>query len=307
MASNFNLIRHRRGSELKIWMISCISIFFVSTAMLIMIFNVSDFSEANNGLASRVTVETQPDLEMKPVLVPIQTVNMGAALEPTLFRIEQRPKIAVPGQIVTDMEFIQGKYAKSLIIANQPLYQDYITSQRPINAITAMIPEGYRAVTINVDVRTGIEGWARPGARVDVVWNTTIRGKAGVAVIVENAKVLSASRSTENSQNMQQDAPVPTELTLLASIKDSNKIILAQKSGTLSLSLRGDSEPGKTEAGGAITVDDLLGVGKATAPRVINENIIKIKDNNGEYEEFVMKEGRLVPLSLLSASNLAAE
>jgi Flp pilus assembly protein CpaB len=306
MAGNFNLIRRNRSSALKIWMVSCISIFFVCMAMLILLFNVGDFSEANV-TAAKVVVETQPELEMKSVLVPIQTINMGAALEPTLFRLEQRPKIAVPGQVVSEMEFIQGKYAKSLIIANQPLYQDYITNQRPVNAITAMIPEGYRAVTIQVDVRTGIEGWARPGARVDLVWNTTIRGKQGVAVIVENIKVLSASRSTESSQNVSADAPIPTELTLLASIQDANKIILAQRSGTISLSLRGDSEPGKTEAGGAITVDDLLGTGKATAPRQVTQNVIKIKDNNGEYEEFVMQNGRLIPLSLLSASNLAAE
>lgn len=306
MSGNFNLIQQKRSGIFKIWMISCISIFCVSTAMLIVLFNASTSSEAA-GKVTPVTVETQPELEQTKVLVPIQSIQPGQALEPSLFRMESRPKIAVPGNVVAEFELVQGKFAKSLILANQPLYPDFISAQKPINAITALIPPGYRAVTIPVDVRTGIEGWARAGARVDVVWNTQIRGKEGVAVIVENAKVLSASRSTESQQNAKQDANVPTELTLLASIHDANKIILALKSGSLSLSLRGDSEPGMSDAGTAITTDDLLGGSRQVNQKVAYENVIKIKDNNGQYEEFVMREGRLVPLSLLNASNLAAE
>lgn len=306
MSGSFNLITHKRNRILKIWMVSCMSIFFVSSAMLIVLFNMNDFSEATANTA-KVTVETRPELEMANVLVPVQTIEAGTELEPTFFRIERRPKISIPGQVVNEFELIQGKYAKSLIVANQPLYQDYITTQKPVNAITAMIPLGYRAVTISVDVRTGIEGWARPGARVDVVWNTTIRSKPAVSVIVENAKVLSASRTTEDSPAANNEAPVPSELTLLVPIQDANKIILAQKSGTLSLSLRGDSEPGLSDGGAPITVDDLLGTGRPVVHREINENIIKIKDNNGEYEEFIMRQGRLVPLALLNSSNLAAE
>lgn len=305
MAKEFGLIKRRRNDSLiKVGIIASLSVLFVSSAMLVVILNLSESSEAN---ANRVVVEKSSTIEMANVLVPVQSIDTGTALEPAMFRIETRPKIAVANNIVQDFELIQNKYARSLIVANQPLHQDYLTDQRPVNQITALIPEGYRAVTINVDVRTGIEGWARPGAKVDVVWSTTIRGKPGVSVIVENAKVISAARSIEGAPHASgQDAPIPSELTLLVPIKDANKIILAQRSGTLSLSLRGDSSSGKSEAGGAITIDDLIS-GANPVKQERPENIIKIKDANGQSEEFVLKNGKLVPLELLTMSNLAAE
>lgn len=303
MRKNFGVIhRPRHDSIIKVGIVASLAVLFVSLTMLMLIMNVPTDEATAKG--HDAVVERDPSIEMVKVLVPIQSIDSGAQLDAAMFRVEERPKVTVTDSSVQDFEIIQGKFARSLIVANQPLHLDYVTDQRPINQITALIPEGYRAVTIPVDVRTGIEGWARPGARVDVAWNTTIRGKPAVAIIVENAKVLSASRSTENSKQANTEAPIPTELTLLVSIKDANKIILAQKSGSLALSLRGDSEPGKTEAGGAITVDDLLGTNRGIKARTVsNENIVRIKDNNGVYEEFALVNGRLTPLNELEAES----
>ena len=139
---------------------------------------------ANAVVASANVNENESDIKMLEVLVPVQEIDSGTALEAHMFRKEARPSVGVSNRVVRDFEEIKGHYARSLIVPNQPLHRDYITSVRPTNVITASIPDGYRAVTIRVDARTSVEGFVRPGARVDVVWTSSIRGKHDLTSIL---------------------------------------------------------------------------------------------------------------------------
>ncbi len=204
----------------------------------------------------QVEAPVEPQVKMVDVLVPVQDVEAGKPLEPGMFRRESRPQVGVSPRVVRDFEEIQGQFARSLIVAGQPLHRDYITSVRPTNQITANIPEGYRAVTISVDARSAVEGWVRPNARVDVMWASNVRGRPGITMIVQNAKVLSAERNTDSK--VQPGTPVPSTVTLLVTAADAAKINLAQTTGSLTLQLRGDNDPGKGMEANTTTLDDLF-------------------------------------------------
>ncbi len=243
-------------------------------------------------------VEKQMPVEMASVLVPVQKIDPGVLLEPTMFRRENRPRMGLSEKVVRDFEEIKGMYSRSLIASDQPLHRDYLTEIRPTNVITAHIPEGYRAVTINVNERSSVEGWARPGARVDVVWASKIRGQEAVTVIVQNARILSAQRQTDTSLSPvagsnNKDVGVPSTVTLLVTAKDAAKIQLASTTGSLSLSLRGDNDAGKgTGNGGSITIDDLLGIQKQQESKDDDvEGSVKMRLPNGELQELVVKRG----------------
>ena len=272
----------------------------VVAALVLLVLGLVLFVKASPGGSAPVASAPVQDtsIEMVEVLVPLQTVEAGAALEPSMFRKEARPRIGISKQIVRDFEEIKGFYARSLIAADQPLHSDYITQIRPTNAITAKIPEGYRAVTINVDARTSVEGWVKPGAKVDVSWAYRVSGKEAVAVIVKNAQVLSTERSTDTDQAARQGAPVPNTVTLLVSSKDAQKIQLAQTSGTLTLSLRGDGDSGRDEVLGAITIEDLTGTreqpGQSQPPA---GGTVRIRNADGKFEEYVLRNGKLEPLA----------
>jgi pilus assembly protein CpaB len=241
-----------------------------------------------------VVVEKQAEIKMVDVLVPLQKVDAGTPLEPAMFRREARPQVGVTSRVIKDFEEIKGTYARSLIVPGQPLYRDFITNVRPTNALTANIPEGYRAVTIRVDARSGVEGWARAGARVDVVWATRVRGQPGVNVIVQNARVLSAERDLDAATKPGQQ--VPSTVTLLVSAADANKIQLATTTGSISLSLRGDNDPGKGGNTNPITVDDLLGSsGQPAAQAAPCEGTVRMRGKDGKLEEFCMQGGKMVP------------
>ena len=135
------------------------------------------YAGSSRATVKTVVVEKEPEVKLLDVLVPIQTIEAGQTLEPSMFRREQRPAIGLPSRAVRDFEEIKGLYSRSLIAEGQPLHRDYITNIRPTNALTVKIPEGFRAVTISVDARSSVEGWARPGARVDITWASRIQGR----------------------------------------------------------------------------------------------------------------------------------
>lgn len=236
-----------------------------------------------------IVVEKEAPVKMVDVLVPVADVTMGSPLEPGMFRRESRPQVGVDPRTVRDFEEIKGHFARSLILSGQPLPRDMITSIRPANQLTANIPDGYRAVTIRVDTRTSVEGFAQPGAKVDLHWTTNIKGQPTVKVIVQNAKVLSAERSTESGKQMS-TGPVPSTVTLLVTDQDAAKIQLASTTGTLSLSLRGDTDPGKAVTTEEVNINTLLNSGGAPTDERL-EGMVTI----GGQKYKILPGGKMVP------------
>jgi len=248
--------------------------------------------------ATVVVQKPQPQLKTVNVIIPLQKIESGTELQPVLFRLEQRPELGLSSRAVKGFDDIKGCYSRSVILPGEPLIADLITPVRPTNALTANIPPGMRAVTISVNATSSVEGWALPGAKVDVVWASRIRGQPGVTVIVQNAKILSAERQLD--PNSKPGAPTPNTVTLLVSADDSTRIQLAMTTGSLSLSLRGDGDPGAGTNGGSITVDQLLGGNSQPAlnNRGTHAVTIKVKGKDGKDEEMVFDQqtGKLLPV-----------
>ena len=264
---------------------------------LVVVFTFVGFMVLNQDTTT-ATVNTEADVRDLPaqvamveVLVPIQSLEPGVKLEPSMFRRESRPKQGLSRRVVRDYEEIKGTYARSLIAADAPLLSDYITTSRPTSVITPEIPDGYRAVTIRVDAQSSVEGWARPGARVDIVWTTQNKGRQAVITVVQNAKVLSAEQLTQSQvEQAGKNVSIPGTVTLLVTAQDAKKIQLAKTTGTLNLTLRGDNDPGKSEMGGQITYEDLLGA--TTAAEEVDANIQgTIKIGGVEYK---LVDGKMV-------------
>ncbi|MCB0334594.1 MAG: Flp pilus assembly protein CpaB [Bdellovibrionales bacterium] len=257
MARQFGGVHPNKQNDKAKVILAASLVFIVLFASLAYVL-LSSQSEPPKAAAVVVDSGGESEIKMVDVLVPVSEIQPGAALEARMFRKESRPQVGVSNRVVRDFEEIKAHFARSLIVPNQPLHRDYITSVRPTNILTANIPEDFRAVTIRVDARTSVEGFVRPGANVDVVWASRIRGKPGITTIVQNAKVLSAERQTK-VDNANPGVPVPSTVTLLVTAEDAQKIQLASTTGKLSLSLRGDADAGKAAGSKTITLDDLIG------------------------------------------------
>jgi len=290
MARHFGGGNQIRNSDRTRFVLLVGAFAFVLFSALAVLFLMSGQTKATT---KTVVVEKEAEIKMADVLVPVDTIEAGETLEPQMFRKESRPQVGLSSRVVRDFEEIKGHYSRSLIVADQPLHRDYITNIRPTNALTVKIPEGFRAVTISVDAKSSVEGWARPGARVDVIWASRIKGQPAVTEIVQNAEVLSAERQTDMEGKA--GGVVPSTVTLLVTAKDAAKIQLAQTTGSLSLNLRGDNDGGKGSPGGSITLADLTGNTEGEAPRPNSQGTVKMRGKNGKLEEWEFRDGKLVP------------
>ncbi|HYE79442.1 MAG TPA: Flp pilus assembly protein CpaB, partial [bacterium] len=147
-------------------------------------------------------------------------------------------------------------------ITKAPLPEGIMVSQAMVaenldDAFSRKIPEGMRAVTVNVDDTTGVAGLIRPGDRIDLVGNfevqagTTAKGfpiqGLFTQTILQNVEVLAVGKDAGIglSEELVQDAlqaqkqfSKPTSITLAVSPEDAQKVIHVRNAGTLSASLR---------------------------------------------------------------------
>ncbi|MGH6800029.1 MAG: Flp pilus assembly protein CpaB, partial [Methylocella sp.] len=140
---------------------------------------------------------------------------------------------------------------------NEPILSSRITGPNQPASLAALTEPGMRAVSVRVDEARGVAGFVRMGDRVDVILirsdskNETSGFHADV--LLQDVKVL----ATGQIANDRQEHPTVVQtVTVEVSTEQAQKLILAERVGTLSLVLRqaGKSVP---EAVRRITLADL--------------------------------------------------
>lgn len=253
--------------------------------------------------ASTGSAYVNPDEEMVEIIVPIDTIETGSALEPSMFRRDRRIASAINQDILRDVEEVRGQFAKGLLVKSQPIHRDYLTTLQPVNRLTASIPIGYRAIALSVDATSSVEGWAQAGARVDVLWISGFTGEQVATVVAENAKVLSANRQTEGGnrssdprekrkeKEKKEEGGIPATVTVLLSNRDSLKVRLATLNGRIALILRGD-DSGRSPMIGSIGVNSLYNQNTQQVSIPKNITAVKVKDKDGSEHTMLFENGR---------------
>jgi pilus assembly protein CpaB len=298
--------RRRGGSQTVLLQLVMLSVLFF--ACIIGVVAVIHFSSVRSDASTEI-VESQmiPIPGSTEVLVPTQTIPPGVELEQSMFRFERKPEKVVSPDAPRTFEDVRGLYTKGVLLANQPINLDYLTNLQPVNALTASIPPGYRAIAIDVNATSSVEGWAQPGARVDVIWVTRFTGRQTASVIAPNAKVLSANRRVEGaaasapritnqSQTKKGDEAIPKTVTLLLTSRDAMRVKLAALHGSLSLVLRGVDDSGMSGSTVPIGEGSLYsGMNQQEAPRSRNLVTVTVKDKEtGKQESLVFENGERV-------------
>ncbi len=290
MSGYFKKQKKRQQNKAAIFIVFSVFIFlFFSVGAYLLI--SADTLFGNSVSPSSVVVrESVPEYKTAKVLVPVQDIVQSQELKVEMFREVERPTIGLPTQSISSFEEVHGYFSKTLLLADQPFTKAHLSDKDLNSAISPRIPPGFRAITINVDNTTSVEGWALPGSIVDVLWTTSIRGEESIVTIVENAKVLSTGGALEKRDP---NAPPANTTTLLVKSKDAQKIILAQKTGGLSLALRGLDDEGASDGGGSISKESLHGGTGAVEDISPGVNGTLVIDG----QKYVIKSnGEMVPL-----------
>ena len=192
------------------------------------------------------------------LLAPTQRVVRGTKLSQVTLREVFWPRNEVPEGAIRRSEDIEDMFAKADLAPSQPIVRASLSPTAPLGGISDLIPPGHRATTIEVDSTQGVEGWATPGAHVDVIltYHDSKEAQKKTQIAVEDAVVLSFNGDTKRFTGTEKSGGFnqtrTSTVTLAVPIEDAMRIHTAKAMGRISLILRGQD----THSAGTLVVSE---------------------------------------------------
>jgi pilus assembly protein CpaB len=203
------------------------------------------------------------------------------------------PRTEIPVGAIYDINEVNELYARVPLPAGQPIVRSNLSTTPIINKLIDLIPPEHRAITIDVNATDSVEGWAFPGARVDVL--VTYRdpednvNKSRIAV--EDAVVLSFDGRTQGSASDLGSSRITQQstVTLAVTAPDTLKIRTAQAMGRISLVLRNSNDPrGIGDKTFAADEWERPGRKKDSSNTFVPKGFARYTDDSGNLQEFTL-------------------
>jgi pilus assembly protein CpaB len=161
--------------------------------------------------------------------------------------------------VFTSPADVQGRVLVTPAARNSPVLESMLAPKGSGTGLQALIPQGMRAITIEVNEFSGVAGNLVPGCKVDVVasFNGEAGGEMVSRTIVQNVKVSAVGmrRAADGEQNANGAGQVKS-VTLLTTPKEAEEIELATATGRPRLVLRSGNDSGSAHSE-AVTVAEL--------------------------------------------------
>lgn len=219
-------------------------------------------------------------------------IDKGTKLSSTQLREISWPRDQVPQGALRNVDEGVNMYVTAPLEENQPILRSSISPSRPMSGIQDLLPPGSRAVTIPVNQTSSIEGWATPGAHVDVLLTYLDRNEtvSKTRVIVENAVVLSYGGNAKVSDHSDEAPNMDVStVTLGIPFSESLKITTAMDLGRISLVLRNSNDV-SSQGGGVFSADewDRKVAPPAPRPAPVARGYARAVGHDGRDKQFVL-------------------
>jgi pilus assembly protein CpaB len=203
---------------------------------------------------------------LNKVAVAKVAIPIGSKIIAEQIMVVQFPKESTPDGAFDSVEKLAGRVAVVNIGAREPITESRLAAEGTAAGLSAIIPEGYRAMTVKVDDAAGISGFIQPGALVDVVVTIDPEGSGRQdpisKIVLQNIKVLANGQNIDKPEN-EREANSVKAVTLQVTPEQAEKLALAATEGKLQLVMRSQIDQGNEETPG-VNKRNLLSGDKAT-------------------------------------------
>jgi len=204
---------------------------------------------------------------LNSVVVAKVGIQAGEKLIAEQLEVVQFPRTAMPDGIFESADKLVGRVAVVSVAAREPITDFKLAPEGSAGGLSAMIPEGYRAMTVKVDDVVGVSGFVMPGALVDVVVVINPVDTGGPQnpiskIVLQNIKVLANGQNIDRPQN-DREATAVKAVTLQVTPEQAEKLALASSEGKLQLVMRNGVDQGDEQTQG-VDKRRLLGGENAT-------------------------------------------
>ncbi len=196
-----------------------------------------DFLEAKY---ARVEAETCNN-ELVKVVIATQDIAFGKIIDAGKLETIDWPRSALPPGSFSELAAFQPetgtgqRRARMAIAKGELVLASKVSNFGEKVTIVQSLGPNRRAIAIKVTAETGVGGFVTPGDKVDVILTHGRDADMKTVTIIQNVRVI----GVDQEANADQEKPgIARTVTLEVTAQDSQKLALAQKAGTLSLTLR---------------------------------------------------------------------
>jgi pilus assembly protein CpaB len=195
------------------------------------------------------------------VVVAAVDIDLGSRLNTQLLKTIDWPTSSLPPGAIADPQTLQDRVVKTSILRGEPILEAKLAPVGSSGGLSAVIPEGKRAITVRVNDVIGVAGFALPGNYVDIVVNTQIdnegKGDKQISkIVLEHILVLAVAQEANRDETKPK---VVNAVTLEVTPEQAEKLDLARSVGTLSLVLRNQVDKQGADTNGIMKQQLLAG------------------------------------------------
>ncbi len=199
--------------------------------------------------------------DLNNVVVAKTEIPLGAKITAEQLALAPIPNGSAPEGVFRKLDDVMGRVAVTPIGVREPITNLKLAPAGVGAGLQAVIPEGYRALTVKVDDIVGVSGFLMPGSYVDVVAviipvaaNAAAQGPIS-KIVLQNIKVLASGAKIDSPQDQRQPSEAKA-VTLLVTPPQAEKLVLAANESKLQLVMRnyGDQEDSQTSGANKATL-----------------------------------------------------
>jgi pilus assembly protein CpaB len=186
------------------------------------------------------------------VVIAKAEIPLGEKITAEQLTFAPIPNGSVPEGVFRKMDDVVGRVTITLIGVREIITNMKLAPAGTGVGLSAVIPKGYRAMTIKVDHVVGVSGLIMPGSFVDIVVIILPMSQVGATndpiskLVLQNIKVLASGGKIDSPENQRQPSEV-IAVTLQVTPEQAEKLVYAANEGKLQLVLRNYSDQEDTQ------------------------------------------------------------
>jgi len=194
--------------------------------------------------------------DLGEVVVAKTDIPVGQKITAENLTLLPMPNGSVPEGAFRKTDVVVGRVAIIPIGVREPITSTKLAPEGTEGGLSAVIPSGYRAMTVKVDDVVGVSGFIMPGSFVDVVAIIVPPGagadqKGPISkIVLQSIKVLASGPKIDTPENQRTPAEVRS-VTLQVTPEQAEKLVLAANEGKLQLVMRNYSDQDDANTQGA--------------------------------------------------------
>lgn len=224
------------------------------------------------------------------VVVAGQDIDYGEAIQAQKLTTIQWPAEAVPAGVFTDFsrlvaeDSVEPRRAKRAMVKGELVLASKISDYGEKVTIVQTLKRGNRAMAVSVSAATSVGGFVTPGDYVDIVMTSQDSKGLRAVTILQKIRVIGVDQQADE---LSEAAQIARTVTVEVTPREGQTLALAQRAGTLSLTLRNVFEGDEDAPLESIRLSDILKDEEIFIPEVIepDKQVVKVRRGSTAVEE----------------------